>query len=344
VAAGLTMGSADQTANIENGSASNAWAAFHNVTDTELNPAKYLSFSATPEAGKTIELSHLTISTRQAGTQGARFAAVATSADNYTSRTIIELQPEASNEVWRFNLAGLTLTDTTGIRVYAWGAQATDREDITSTAGGGSGISLFGTVLDARSGDSLDRVIELDSAVAGWVNTATATLRQTLATGVAAGDTLTLRYAGATLQTYTLTATDVANGYADITFAVDSSTRSLGSSAVRTALDGANGFSFFNTATFNTTSSIRFKENIRPLSGAMEIINSIQGVRFDWKTKDLKDDIGFIAEEMFKVVPSIVGHDIDGLINGLEYGKITALSIEAIKEIDKRLKELENRR
>jgi hypothetical protein len=98
-----------------------------------------------------------------------------------------------------------------------------------------------------------------------------------------------------------------------------------------------------DATSFNTTSSIRFKDNIRPLSGVMGLIHSIQGVRFDWKTKDLKDDIGFIAEDVYKVIPTIVGKDIDGLINGLEYGKLTALSIEAIKEIDKRLKELENR-
>ena len=92
---------------------------------------------------------------------------------------------------------------------------------------------------------------------------------------------------------------------------------------------------------FNTTSSKRFKENIRPLQNVMELINKLNGVKFDWNTKEVKNDIGFIAEEVNEILPTIVGKDADGKINGLEYGKLTVLSIEAIKDLDSRLKKLE---
>lgn len=98
-----------------------------------------------------------------------------------------------------------------------------------------------------------------------------------------------------------------------------------------------------DAASFNTTSSRRFKDNIHPLTGALDMIYDLQGVTFDWNTKDLKNDIGFIAEDVYDVLPSIVGRDESGTVNGLEYGKLTVLSVEAIKELDRRLQALENR-
>jgi hypothetical protein len=92
---------------------------------------------------------------------------------------------------------------------------------------------------------------------------------------------------------------------------------------------------------FNTTSSRRFKENIRPLNNVMDLVHKLNGVQFDWNTKNVKDDIGLIAEDVYEVIPTIVGKDSNNQINGLEYGKLSALAIEAIKNLDKRVKELE---
>lgn len=96
-----------------------------------------------------------------------------------------------------------------------------------------------------------------------------------------------------------------------------------------------------NAAAFNTTSSIRFKKNIQPLSGALEIVDQINAVRFDWKDKAISNDIGFIAEEINPIFPTIVGKNSDGEIMGLEYGRLTAVSIEAIKELKRRIEKLE---
>lgn len=98
-----------------------------------------------------------------------------------------------------------------------------------------------------------------------------------------------------------------------------------------------------NALAFNTTSSRRFKDNIRPLSGVMELIHQLNGVQFDWNNKDVKNDVGFIAEEVNEILPTIVGKDDKDQVYGLEYGKLTAVSIEAIKILDQRLKEIENR-
>jgi len=79
-----------------------------------------------------------------------------------------------------------------------------------------------------------------------------------------------------------------------------------------------------------TYSDIRFKENITPINNALEKINSLQGVYFDWKQNG-KRDIGFIAQEVEKVLPEIVSTDPSG-IKSLDYSRLTALLVQGIKE------------
>src|SRR5690606_13843836 len=46
-----------------------------------------------------------------------------------------------------------------------------------------------------------------------------------------------------------------------------------------------------------------------------------------------KRDIGFIAEEVGKIVPELVEWEVEGKhANGLKYDRISALTVEAIKE------------
>jgi len=79
-----------------------------------------------------------------------------------------------------------------------------------------------------------------------------------------------------------------------------------------------------------TYSDIRFKENITPITNALEKINNLQGVYFDWK-KNGKRDIGFIAQEVEPVLPEVVSTDPSG-IKSLDYSRLTALLVQGIKE------------
>lgn len=97
---------------------------------------------------------------------------------------------------------------------------------------------------------------------------------------------------------------------------------------------------------YGTTSSIRWKKNIKPIDNALEKTLKLRGVYFDWiKEKGGKHGIGMIAEEVGKVVPEIVGYEKDGKYAiGMDYGKLTPLLVEAIKtqqkEIDSLKKEI----
>ena len=91
---------------------------------------------------------------------------------------------------------------------------------------------------------------------------------------------------------------------------------------------------------FNSTSSRRFKTNIVTLTNSTDIIASLRGVRFDWKTRDIKNDVGMIAEEVNEVLPTLVNKDKDGQIESLEYSKVVAVLVEAVKEMSTEIKTL----
>lgn len=103
------------------------------------------------------------------------------------------------------------------------------------------------------------------------------------------------------------------------------------------------------TALGNITafSDIRAKENFEPVVNALDIIEKINPVWFDWKTEFANGrgrETGFIAQEVEQVLPHLVITDSvvheEGLepSNGLtdmksvDYGKMSVIAIAAIKE------------
>jgi len=94
--------------------------------------------------------------------------------------------------------------------------------------------------------------------------------------------------------------------------------------------------------TLTETSSREMKTNIEPLENILPAVLQMQGVKFDWK-EGTKDNYGFIAEEVAEVFPHLVTHDEDGEVHGVQYTKMTAVLLEAIKEQQKQIDELKSR-
>ncbi len=91
---------------------------------------------------------------------------------------------------------------------------------------------------------------------------------------------------------------------------------------------------------WTTYSSRRWKTNIRPITGALDKVKALEGVYFDWKANG-KHDIGMIAEEVGKVIPELVVYEENGVdAKSLDYAKLTAVLVEAIKEQQKEIEEL----
>jgi hypothetical protein len=83
---------------------------------------------------------------------------------------------------------------------------------------------------------------------------------------------------------------------------------------------------------WETYSSRKFKANIQTLDGALAKVEQLRGVSYDLKATG-KHEVGVIAEEVGEVVPEVVGWDKNGSeAQGVDYGRLTALLIEATKE------------
>ena len=97
-----------------------------------------------------------------------------------------------------------------------------------------------------------------------------------------------------------------------------------------------------NATTINETSSLIFKENITPINNALEKIMQLIGVTYDRKDTK-KHEAGLIAEEVFKIIPELVTTDRNGDPYSLQYSKLTAYLIEAVKSLKQEIEELKNR-
>ena len=97
-----------------------------------------------------------------------------------------------------------------------------------------------------------------------------------------------------------------------------------------------------------TTSDPRLKENIKPVENALEKLEKLTGYTFDYK-KDGKASAGVLSTEVEKVLPSAVQKttlplqaDDDTEYDVVEYDQLTAILIEAVKQLSAKVKELEN--
>jgi hypothetical protein len=98
-------------------------------------------------------------------------------------------------------------------------------------------------------------------------------------------------------------------------------------------------------ATFNNNvtafSDERLKDNIETLEDGLDKVEQLRGVTY---TRDGKENIGVIAQEIEKILPEIVLTADDEMgTKSVDYSRITAVLIEAVKELSARVKELESK-
>jgi hypothetical protein len=95
-------------------------------------------------------------------------------------------------------------------------------------------------------------------------------------------------------------------------------------------------------ATGNVTaySDCNYKSDITYIDGALEKVSSIGGYTFTFTEDETKKRYaGVLAQEVEQVLPEVVMHDGDGK-KGVAYGNISALLINAIKELREEVQEL----
>ena len=126
----------------------------------------------------------------------------------------------------------------------------------------------------------------------------------------------------------------------------------LDSLGLNTAASGTAGeLRATNDITAFYSSDIALKENIVNIPSPMDLLSKINGVLFDWKQSYIdekggedgyfvrRNDVGVIAQEVEKVMPEVVATRKDG-IKAVKYDRLTALLIEAVKDLQDQITEL----
>ena len=98
-----------------------------------------------------------------------------------------------------------------------------------------------------------------------------------------------------------------------------------------------NGTAWVTSGAWSGSDS-RWKEDVAPLRDSLSKVLALQGVSFNWDTKNYPNmgftndrQIGFIAQDVEKVIPEVVTTDPQGY-KGIAYDKLTAVLVEAVKE------------
>jgi hypothetical protein len=133
-------------------------------------------------------------------------------------------------------------------------------------------------------------------------------------------------------------------------------TISTSSSGRVTVYSGSTTVTGYTGLTFNATSGVftcandivafsdyRRKKNIRKITEAISKIKCINGYTYEFI--DIINDrrnVGVLAHEIREVLPELVHDNDDGTLS-VAYGNMAGLFIEAIKELEARVTELEKK-
>ena len=95
------------------------------------------------------------------------------------------------------------------------------------------------------------------------------------------------------------------------------------------------------------SSDERLKDNIKPIENAVNKVQQLRGVTWDWNdnTDELQKslpNVGVIAQDVEKVLPQLV-KDRDNGFKGVDYDKLVGLLIEAVKDQQTQIEALERR-
>ena len=113
---------------------------------------------------------------------------------------------------------------------------------------------------------------------------------------------------------------------------------------------GSSYVSNINTSGTYGASDLRLKTNVSTITGALDKVKQLRGVNFKWNEEErgTGNNLGFIAQEMETVLPELVNEaglpnneKGEAPIKSVNYANLTSVLVEAIKELEARVKELE---
>lgn len=105
------------------------------------------------------------------------------------------------------------------------------------------------------------------------------------------------------------------------------------------------------TSAYSAASDRRLKKNIQNITqtDALQVLNKLQGVTFDWKAKfienkeyeiDVENNPGFIAQQVEMILPQLVSTNKQKY-KSVKYSGVIPYLVEAIKNLQTRIEDLE---
>ncbi len=95
-----------------------------------------------------------------------------------------------------------------------------------------------------------------------------------------------------------------------------------------------------HASAFPTSSDERFKTNVRPLTNVLEKVEKVRGVSFEWNElyesmgrSTHRREIGVIAQELEPHFPELVSAWDEQGHRAVDYGRLAAVLLEAVKEL-----------
>jgi hypothetical protein len=79
------------------------------------------------------------------------------------------------------------------------------------------------------------------------------------------------------------------------------------------------------------SSSLRYKKQVSPFTGGLDIVNRLHPITFKWKENNM-NDLGLGAEDVAKVEPLLTTTNDKGEVEGVKYGQLNVVLINAIKQ------------
>ena len=105
------------------------------------------------------------------------------------------------------------------------------------------------------------------------------------------------------------------------------------------------GGAYSDGSTWNNASSVRWKDNIEPLTDGVTALKQLHPVAYNYKRTPEKRTMGFIAEEIGKVLPTVVDWDKAeaGYAEGYDHVAILALAVQAVREQQTQINEQQSK-
>ena len=204
--------------------------------------------------------------------------------------------------------------------------------------------ATFGNVVDAASGVTIDN-ITIDGTE---IDLSSGDLTLDVAGDIildAAGNDLIFQSDGTAIGHITNSSSDlvIESKVSDKDMIFKGNDGGSGVTALTLDMSGAGAATFNNDVT--AFSDKRLKTDIKNINDALSKVMKMQGVYYKRNDiQDAKEQVGVLAQDMEEILPQVViTADDDIKTKSVDYGKLTSVLIESIKQLKTEIDELKNR-